>query len=49
MRITVIAIVVVAVFTLGMKLRRGSFFIWSGKNNPEYTRSVGRDGDDAIK
>jgi hypothetical protein len=49
MRITVIAIVVVAVFTLGMKLRRGSFFIWSGKNNPEYIRSVGRDGDDAIK
>jgi hypothetical protein len=49
MRITVIAIVVVAVFTLGMKLRRGSFFIWCGKNNPEYTRSVGRDGDDAIK
>lgn len=49
MRITVIAIIVVAVFTLGMKLRRGSFFIWSGKNNPEYTRPVGRDGDDAIK
>jgi hypothetical protein len=39
MRITVIAIIVVAVFTLGMKLRRGSFFIWSGKNNPEYTVS----------
>jgi len=49
MRITVIAIIVVAVFTLGMKLRRGTFFIWSGKNNPEYTRSVGRHGDDAIK
>ena len=49
MRITVIAIIVVAVFTLGMKLRRGTFFIWSGKNNPAYTRSVGRDGDDAIK
>jgi hypothetical protein len=49
MRITVVAIIVAAVFTLGMKLRRGTFFIWSGKNNPEYTRSVGRDGDDAIK
>lgn len=27
MRITVIAIIVVAVFTLGMKLRRGTFFL----------------------
>jgi hypothetical protein len=49
MSITVITFIVIALLVLGLKVRRGTFFRWSGKLGAPPLSPDGRDDDNALR